>query len=176
MCDETLIYPLKLIFKASIQEGVFPNQKKANVVSIHIKESKNLLQDYRPISLLPIFDKMYERIIFKELFNNFHQNQLFTKYQSDFFLDDSCIQQLLCIVHEINFSGVFIYISKALDKVWDERILFKLTSYDVDGKMFNLLTNNLHERCRRVVLNGKTFMKLVKSGVPQGSVLGPLFF
>ena len=60
--------------------------KKANVVPIHKKESKNLLKNYRPISLLPIFGKIYERIIFKELFNHFHQNQLFTKCQSGFSL------------------------------------------------------------------------------------------
>ena len=128
MCDKTLVYPLKLIFRAFIQEGVFPDcWKKANVVPIHQKESKNLLKSYRPISLLPIFGKIYERIIFKELFNHFHQNQLFTKCQSGFLPGDSCISQLLSIVHEINssfdcdptidVSGVFLDISKAFDKV-----------------------------------------------------------
>ena len=87
MCDKTLVYPLKLIFRASIQEGAFPDcWKKANVVPIHKKESKNLLKNYRPISLLPIFGKIYERIIFKELFNHFHQNQLFTKFSLVFSL------------------------------------------------------------------------------------------
>ena len=128
MCDKTLVYPLKLIFRASIQEGVFPDcWKKANVVPIHKKESKNLLKNYRPISLLPIFGKIYERIIFKELFNHFHQNQLFTKCQSGFLPGDSCISQLLSIVHEIDssfdcdptidVSGVFLDICKAFDKV-----------------------------------------------------------
>ena len=66
MCNKTLVYPLKLIFKGSIQEGVFPDcWKKDNVVPIHKKESKNLLKNYRPISLLPIFGKIFERIIFK---------------------------------------------------------------------------------------------------------------
>ena len=89
MCDKTLIYPLILIFRASIQDGVFPDcWKKVNVVPIHKKESKNLLKNYRPISLLPIFGKIYERIIFKELFNHLHQNQLFTKCQSGFLPGD----------------------------------------------------------------------------------------
>ena len=134
MCDKTLVYPLTLIFKASIQEGVFPDcQKKANVVPIHKKESKNLLKNYRPISLLPIFGKIYERIIFKELFNHFHQNQLFTKCQSGFLPCDSCISPLLSIVHEINssfdcdptidFSGVFLDISKAFDEILFKNIL-----------------------------------------------------
>ena len=70
MCDKTLVYPLKLIFKASNQEVVFPDcWKKASVVPIYKKESKNLLKNYKPISLLPFFCKIYERIIFKELFN-----------------------------------------------------------------------------------------------------------
>ena len=131
MCNKTLVYPLKLIFKASIQEGVFPDcWKKANVVPIHKRKSKNLLKNYKPISLLPIFGKIYERIIFKELFNHFHQNQLFTKCQSGFLPGDLCILQLLSIVHEINLSfdcdptinvsGVFLDISKALDNVWHE--------------------------------------------------------
>ena len=105
MCDKTLVYPLKLICKASIQEGVFADcWKKANVVPIHKKESKNLLKNCRPINLLQIFGKTYVRIIFKELFNYFHQNQLFTKCPSDFLPVDSCISQLLSIVHEINSS------------------------------------------------------------------------
>ena len=93
MCDKTLVCPLKLIFKVSFQEGVFPDcYKKSDVVPIHKKENKNLLKNYRPISLFPIFGKMHERIIFKELFNHFYQNQLFTKCQSGL-PGDSCISQ-----------------------------------------------------------------------------------
>ena len=187
MCDKTLVYPLKLISKASIQ-GVFPDcWKKADVVPIHKKESKNLLKNYRPVSLLPIFGEIYERIIFKKLFNRFHQNQLFAKYQSGFLRGNSCISQLLSIAREINssfdcdptidVSGVFLDISKAFDKVWHEGILFKLKTYGVNGKVLNLLTNYLHERYQRVVLNGQTSSwELLKFGLPQGSVLGPLFF
>ena len=65
-----LVYPLKLIFEASLQGGEFPDYwKKANVVPAHKKESKNLVKNYRPISLLPIFGKIFERVIFKDLFS-----------------------------------------------------------------------------------------------------------
>ena len=94
---------------------------------IHKTERKNLLKNYGPISLLSIFGKIYERTIFRELFNNFHQNQLFTKCRSGYPAGDSCILQLLSVVHEINSSfdcdstidvtGVFLDISKAFNKV-----------------------------------------------------------
>ena len=168
MCDKTLVYPLKLIFRASIQEGVFPDcWKKANVVPIHKKESKNLLKNSRPISLLPIFGKIYKRIILKELFNHLHQ--LLKKRQCGFLTDDSCILQSLSIVHEINSSfdcdptidviRVSLDISKAFDKVWHERILFKLKTYGINVKLMILLTYYLHERYQRVVLNRQTFHK-----------------
>ena len=126
-------------------------------------------------------------MIFKKFFNHFPQSQLLTKCQSGFLPGDLCISQLLCIVHEINLSfdcdptidvsGIFRYISKAFDKIWHEGILFKLKPIGVNGKMLTLLTNNLHERYQRVVLYEETSLwELVKSGVPQESVLGPLFF
>ena len=100
---KSIVYPLKLIFEASLQGGEFPDYwKKANVVPVHKKESKNLVKNYRPISLLPIFGKIFERVIFKDLFNYFHKNELFTKCQSGFLHGDYCISQLLSIVHDIN--------------------------------------------------------------------------
>ena len=126
-------------------------------------------------------------MIFKKFFNHFPQSQLLTKCQSGFLPGNLCISQLLCIVHEINLSfdcdptidvsGIFLYISKAFDKIWHEGILFKLKPIGVNGKMLTLLTNNLHERYQRVVLYEETSLwELVKSGVPQESVLGPPFF
>ena len=93
----------------------------------------------------------------------------------------------MSIVHEINsffdcdptidVSGVFLDISKASDKVWHERILSKLKTYNVNGEVLTLLINYLHERCQRVVLNGPTSSwELVKSEVHQGSVLAPYYF
>ena len=145
------------------------------------------MKKYRPISLLPIFGKIFERMIFKDLLNYSHKNELFTKCQSGFLPGDSCVSQLLSIVHDINSSfdydltqdvrDVFLDISKAFDKVWHEGLLYKLETYDIKGDVLNLLRNYLHERYQRVVLNGQTSSwELIKSGVPQGSVLGLLIF
>ena len=102
---KSIVYPLKLIFEASIQSGELPDYwKEAKVIPVHKKESTNLVKNYRPINLLPIFGKIFERVIFKDLFNYFHKNELFTKCQSGFLPGDSCISQLLSIVHDINSS------------------------------------------------------------------------
>ena len=127
-CGNLISFPLKLIFKSMINEGVFPEDwKKGNVVPIHKKESRNLIKNYRPISLLPIFSKVFERLVFNALFNFFLQNKLFTSCQSGFIPGDSCVSQLLSITHEIyksfdchpptDMRNIFLDISKAFGKV-----------------------------------------------------------
>ena len=86
-----------------------------------------MVKNYRPISLLPIFEKMFGRVIYNSLFNYFQSNRFFTLSQSGFLPEDSCIAQLLSIIHEIqtgfdenptvDVRGVFLDISKAFDKV-----------------------------------------------------------
>ena len=69
-CGNSISLPLKLIFKSMINEGVFPEDwKNSNVVPIQEKESKNLIKNYRLISLLSIFSKLFERLVFNALFN-----------------------------------------------------------------------------------------------------------
>ena len=136
ICSESVTIPLKIIFEESLKKGIFPEiWKKANVVPIHKKEDKTLIKNYRPISLLPIFGKIFERVIYNSLFNYFLSNKLFTPSQSGFLPGDSSIAQLLSIIHEIQTAldnnltvhvrGVFLDISKAFDKVWHDRLNFK---------------------------------------------------
>ena len=100
---------------------------------------------------------------------------------------DSCIFQLLSIVHEINSSldcnptivvrGIFLDISKEFDKVWHEGLLFKVESYGIGGELLNLFKDYLQERQQTVVLDGRSSSwETIKSGISQGSVLGPLLF
>ena len=80
VCSQPLAVPLRIIFQQSLKECKFlETWKKANVVLVRKKEDKNLLKNYRPISLLPIFSKLFERAIYNSLFNQFQTNKGFTQ-------------------------------------------------------------------------------------------------
>ena len=131
------------------RRGCISRKVKSDEVPIHKKESKNLIKKYRPISILPVFSKMFERIIFNPLFNYFLENKLFTEFQSGFLSGDYCISKLLSITHEINKSfhcdpsvdvrGTFLDISKAFEKVWHNGLIYKIKSYGVENKLLNLI-------------------------------------
>ena len=178
ICSKPLILPLKIIFKHSLKKSKFPEiWKKANVVPVRKKEDKMLVKNYRPISLLPLFGKMFERVIYTSLFHYFVINRLFTPSQSGFLPVDSCIARLLSIIHEsptADVRGVFLDISKEFDKVWHQGIIFKLKAYGVEGELLSLLKSYLENRERRVAFNGQTPEWRKMPRIPQGSVLGPL--
>ena len=134
--DESIEFPLKLIFESALKFGVYPDKcKKAIDIPFHKKESKNLLTNYRPISLLPVCAKIFEKCIYNSLYGYLQSNDILSKSQSGFRKGDPCISQLLEISHEIYSSfdaypsletrGIFLDISKAFDRVWHEGLLFK---------------------------------------------------
>ena len=164
ICGSSIYKPLEMIFKQCIETGLFPSEwKKGNTVPIHKKGDKKTLEKYRPLSLLPICVKILERLIFNEMLNSFIENKLFLSNQSGFQLGDSCINHLLSINHEIycesfnvglEVRSVFLDISIAVDKVWYDGIIYKLTQNGISGNLLNLLKYYLKDRKLSVVLNG----------------------
>ena len=167
---------------------VYPELSKyANDSPIHKKSDKQLVNNYRPISLLPICAKIFEKLLFANIYNHLVTNNLITSNQSGFRPGDSTTNQLLHLVHLIHSSfdhkdshevrSVFLDISKAFDKVWHEGLLFKLEQNGISGSLLKLMSSYLSKRKQRVVINGfASDFGEIKSGVPQGSVLGPLLF
>ena len=137
ICDKSLLKPLIILFGNSIESSCYPDiWKRSNIIPVHKKNDKQLVNNYRPISLLPIFGKIFEKIIFNKIYNFLLEENLLNSNQSGFRPSDSCINQLLTITHEIfevfdcnpslEIRSIFLDISKAFDKVWHEGLLYKL--------------------------------------------------
>ena len=145
------------------------------------------MSNYRPTSLLPICGKIFEKLVFSHLYCNLNDNNLITSNQSGFIPGDSTTNQLLYlinIIHEafddpksLEVRAVFLDLSKAFDKVWHEGLLFKLRQIGVSDNLLGFFRSYLHNRKQRVVINGSSSeFTDIESGVPQGSVPGPLLF
>ena len=102
LCDDALLLPLRLIFENCLNQGIFPDMwKKTKVSLIHKKNHKSYKENYRPISLLPIFGKILEKVIFDTLYHHMETNNLLNPNQSGFRPGDSAINQLLSIINSI---------------------------------------------------------------------------
>ena len=150
LCDSAIIEPLCSIFERCIATGIYPPAwKKANVVPIHKKGSRQCKNNYRPISLLPIFSKLFEKQLFDVIYDHLCANQLLTPNQSGFRPGDSTINQLLFITHKIYYAfdempskekrAVFLDLSKAFDRVWHEGLIHKPRCNGVSGNMLALI-------------------------------------
>ena len=188
LCVDALLLPLKLIFENCLNQDLFPKMwKKANIVPVHKKNHKSLKQNYRPISLLQIFGKILEKLIFDTLYQHLDTNILLNLNQSGFRPGDSTINQLLSIVNSIfqafdcnptlGVRSVYLDISKTFERVWHEGLFYKMRRCCIYGKLLSLMQSFLAHRKQRTVLNDKTSKwGAVTAGVPQGSILGPPFF
>ena len=149
------------------------------------KGDKLLTANYRPISLLSSVGKVFERVVFQEVFNYLISNNLLYKFQSGFIPGHSTVHQLIEIYYRICMSLddhcttclVLCDISKAFDRVWHKGLLMKLKSYGIDGKLHKWFESYISNRKQSVFIsNFKSPFANINAGVPQGSVLGPLLF
>ena len=100
--DESICKPLGIIFRSCLENGKLSSEwRKANVVPFFKKNNKQDLKDYRPISLLPVSDKIFERLLYDSVFKFFTENNLISQNQSGFKPGDFCTNQLLSITHQI---------------------------------------------------------------------------
>ena len=124
-----------MISKSCLNQDIFPAEwKKANLVPVYKKEDHQCVKNYRLVSLLLVFSKIFERLFYKATFKHFLENNLIFSNQSGFKPGDSCINQLIAITHdilkgcdnELEITGAFFDISKAFDKVWHVGFIYKL--------------------------------------------------
>ena len=186
-CFGTLATPLHHIFDLSLSQGIFPDSLKvAKVTPIYKKDDPTELGNYRPISVLPCFSKVLERIMYNRLYKHLKENSILYNKQFGFQKAHSTehailelIDKLLTRFEQNEFTlGVFIDLSKAFDTVDHSILLRKLEIYGVKGKNLSWFQSYLSNRkqCVSISSNEHTSFLKITCGVPQGSILGPLLF
>ena len=185
-CVDAFIEPLTHLINLSLRSGVFPSELKlAKVVPIFKAGDTSAINNYRPISVLSFFSKVFEKIVYNHVLDFIDDNNVLYDYQYGFRHSHSTQQAIITLVDRITKSldkghiaiTILLDLKKDFDTV-DHRILLrKLYAYGIRGALLKWFESYLTGRTQYVAFNGtNSDIHYVKCGVPQGSILGPLLF
>lgn len=185
-CAKELAPGIRAIFDSSITTGVLPKDwTNANVAPAFKKGNKHLPENYRPISLTSVVCKTLEHIVCSHLMKHLESQNILTNLNHGFRRGFSCETQLLTTYHDLaraydkkqQIDVAILDFSKAFDTVPHARLLEKLHNYGITGRLNTWIENFLTNRHMSVIVEGeRSIEEPVKSGVPQGTVLGPILF
>ena len=177
---------LTIIINQMLTTGIFPDAfKLSKVIPLFKKGDSSLLVNYRPISLLPTISKVFGRVIHDQMYEYFNQFNLLAEQQYGFRKQHSTEYAAIKLIDHVSKemeagktpTSVYIDLSKAFDTLTFEVLLYKLKYYGVTDTAFDLLKSYLTNRKQYVVFDGCQSEHVeIYTGVPQGSILGPLFF
>lgn len=182
---DTICIPLSILYTKSLKEGAHESWKKAIIAAIYKKGKKSDPGNYRPVSLTSVISKIMESIVRDAIVEHLMENKLFTDDQHGFVPGRNCITQLLVCMEEWtkmiengdSFDVIYTDFSKAFDSVPHERLFLKMESLGIKGDILNWIKSFLRERTQCVSVDGaRSSCKKVISGIPQGSVIGPILF
>ncbi len=166
--------------------GIFPDKLKiSKIIPTHKKENENLSTNYRPISLLPVISKIFEKVIYNQIYNFFQKQKLFYSAQYGFRTEHSTefaalelVDRLMLEMDKKNTSiNIFLDLSKAFDTLNHGILLQILKYYGLTGIALNLMESYITNPKQFVLIDDvKSEMLPMNTGIPQGTILGPLLF